>query len=199
MTITHNTLNLIVQRHSTPLVKPSSGHGTSLYREPLAPAPPGHGTLLYRDSSPLPVLTSGDDPWGSPGHGTSLYRALGPIHPFLTSTDVWWPRLKICSNLFTPSTGADIWWLLKHVLECFVFTAHKRSCGKVMFLPLSVSHSVHGGRGSLYDVTSCLAEIPPWTETPPRSVKSGQYASYWNVFLPSTYFRKPNYTYYSYH
>ena len=30
-------------------------------------------------------------------------------------------------------------------------------CGKIMFLHLSVSHSVHGGRGSLYDVTSCLA------------------------------------------
>ena len=43
-----------------------------------------------------------------------------------------------------------------------------------MFLHLSVSHSVHGDRD-------------PQTETPgqrpPRTVKSGLYASYWNAFL----------------
>ena len=47
---------------------------------------------------------------------------------------------------------------LKTYMEtCFlVFTAGKRSCGKVMFLHLSVSHSVHmgSGGGSLYDVIS---------------------------------------------
>ena len=32
--------------------------------------------------------------------------------------------------------------------------------------------------GSLYDVTFCL-----WTETPPGTVESGRYASYWNAFL----------------
>ena len=48
---------------------------------------------------------------------------------------IWWPSLETCSNLFTsapPPTGADMWWLLKHVqsckravrilLECFLVT-----------------------------------------------------------------------------
>ena len=39
-------------------------------------------------------------------------------------------------------------------------TPRKRSCGKVKFLHLSVSHSVHRGwRESLYDATSCLAPL----------------------------------------
>ena len=51
-------------------------------------------------------------------------------------------------------------------------TAHKRSCGKVLFLHLSVSHSVHrgGGGGSLYGVTSCLAT---WSHVPSRGFLSG--------------------------
>ena len=102
----------------------------------------------------------------------------------------------------------------------FIITTRKRSCGKVMFLHLSVSHSVPGG--SLYDVTSCLAVRSPVPygkgvsmpgpmflpggllpgglcpgglslgdlcpgglcyRDSPCTVKSGQYASYWNVFL----------------
>ena len=101
VTITHNTLNLTVQKHSIPRSIPPLDMAPHCTENPWPQPPPGHETSLYRDSSPLPVLTSGDNPRGSPGHGTSLYRALRPIHPFLTSTDIWWPRLKICSNLFT--------------------------------------------------------------------------------------------------
>ena len=39
------------------------------------------------------------------------------------------------------------------------FTVRKRSCRKVIFLHLSVSHSVDRRR-SLYDVTYCLAHVP---------------------------------------
>ena len=56
-------------------------------------------------------------------------------------------------NIFTSLTSK-----LKTYLEtCFlVFTARKRSCGKVMFLHLSVSHSVHRERGL------CMMSLPVW-------------------------------------
>ena len=102
---------------------------------------------------------------------------------------------------------------LKTYMEtCFlVFTAGKRSCGKVMFLHLSVSHSVHMGSGGglcmMSFRNSCLAawfHVPlgvclvpcffwrglcpggrvfPGQRNLPCMVKSRRYASYWNVFL----------------
>ena len=53
--------------------------------------------------------------------------------------------LKICSH--------------QAITKSKFFTVRKRSCGKVMFLHLSVSHSFDRRR-SLYDVTSCLAHVP---------------------------------------
>ena len=51
-----------------------------------------------------------------------------------------------------------------------VVTARKRSCGKVMFLYLSVSHSVYGG--------GCLPLGPggctPIGQTPPKQTPPGQ-------------------------
>ena len=68
----------------------------------------------------------------------------------------------------------------------------QRSCGKAMFLHLSVSHSVHRGGVS----ASVHAGIHPLAGTPPKAGKpspgrytphdghcSGRYASYWNAFL----------------
>ena len=58
----------------------------------------------------------------------------------------------------------------------YVFTARKRSCGKVMFLHLSVSHSVHMGVGvqpprqTLLD-RHRLGRHPP-RQTPPRQTRS---------------------------
>ena len=61
-------------------------------------------------------------------------------------------------------------------------TVCKRSCGKVKFLHLSVSYSVH--RGGL---PQCMLGYPPWQRHPnhPRADGhcSGRYASYWNAFL----------------
>ena len=38
-----------------------------------------------------------------------------PYYP-TPASDIWWSLLETCSNLFTSDpTGADIWWLLKHV------------------------------------------------------------------------------------
>ena len=59
-----------------------------------------------------------------------------------------------------------------------MFTARKRSCGKVMFLHLSVILFTGGG---LPDKDSS-GQRPPWTEIP-CTVKSGRYASYWNALL----------------
>ena len=45
-----------------------------------------------------------------------------------------------------------------------IITVRKRSCGKVMFLHLSVSHSVHGGVGGV--CLSACWDTPPWVDTP---------------------------------
>ena len=55
-----------------------------------------------------------------------------------------------------------------------------------MFSQVCVSHSVHRGRGSLSRGSLSVQEVSV-RETPPdrdtHTVKSGRYASYWNVFL----------------
>ena len=60
-----------------------------------------------------------------------------------------------------------------------MFTARKRSCGKVMFLHLFLSYSVHGG--CLADISQAHSSLckqppdrhPPWPDTPPRQTPSG--------------------------
>ena len=49
----------------------------------------------------------------------------------------------------------------------FFFTVRKRSCGKVMFLHLSVSHSVHRGSTSVHAGIHPPGQTPPWADTPP--------------------------------
>ena len=48
-------------------------------------------------------------------------------------------------------------------MTALTFYRPQRSCGKVMFLHLSVSHSVHGGGGV---PASVHARIPPQADTP---------------------------------
>ena len=81
-----------------------------------------------------------------------------------------------------------------------LFTVRKRSCAKVMFLHLSVSHSVH--RGCLPG--ACVYPSMHWADTPQADTPLGRhslgrhlpgqtplpgghcsrwYASYWNAFL----------------
>ena len=67
-------------------------------------------------------------------------------------------------------------------------TARKRSCGKVMFLHLSVSHySVHSQGGVSNACNGPAGECIPECNGPggvhPHQSTSGQYASYWNAFL----------------
>ena len=50
--------------------------------------------------------------------------------------------------------------LCKHIQ---IFTVHKRSCGKVMFLHLPVSQSVHGG---VVCLSTCWDTHPPWADIP---------------------------------
>ena len=94
--------------------------------------------------------------------------------------------LRLCSHRAS---------VLMHSNNFLIFTARKRSCGKIMFSQEYVSHSVHGGRGglpyhnakgqadpfpSIGRTLSPLrqADLPP----PPRST-GGRYASYWNAYL----------------
>ena len=71
---------------------------------------------------------------------------------------IWGRKMWTRQNLLSYPFESLIW---------VIFTACKRSCGKVMFLHLSVSHSVHRGRRSLYDVTSCLAT---WSHVPSGTI-----------------------------
>ena len=75
----------------------------------------------------------------------------------------------------------------QHVHEEYIFqkkkfTVRKRSCGKAMFLHLSVSHSVHGGGGVCLP-SACWDTHPRAGQTSPGGQCSGRYASYWNAFL----------------
>ena len=83
-----------------------------------------------------------------------------------------------------------------------IFTVRKRNCGKVMFLHLSVSHSVHGGcacRSACWDTQPPRAEDAPGQASPPEQAPPldrhslplrphpssccGRYSSYWNPIL----------------
>ena len=75
--------------------------------------------------------------------------------------------INICSKA--------IWKLVLALKGVFGFiTARKLSCGKVMFLYLSVILLTWGG---------VLCPGGSLSVRPPRTVKTGRYASYWNAFL----------------
>ena len=63
----------------------------------------------------------------------------------------------------------------------------KSSCGKVMFLHVSVRHSVHRGYTPPRQTISLKTDTPlgrhSQADTPQDGHCSGQYASYWNAFL----------------
>ena len=84
-----------------------------------------------------------------------------------------------------------------------IITFRKRSCGKVMFLHLFVSHSIHGGGGGVSQhavgqtpppvhagihnppVQCMLGYMPP----PPAATAVERHASYWNAFLLNAKFK----------
>ena len=71
--------------------------------------------------------------------------------------------------------------------EPVIITVRKRSCGKVMFLHLSVILFTRGVSASGSRENVCLwvqGVYTPWADTPCRDDHwSGRYASYWNAFL----------------
>ena len=77
-----------------------------------------------------------------------------------------------------------------------IFTVHNSSCGKVLFLHLSVILFT-GGRGVFGQTPTPLGRHPLHGQTPPRQTIppppngrcSGWYASYWNAFLCEIYVR----------
>ena len=58
---------------------------------------------------------------------------------------------------------------LNVIMKGFFFTAHKPSCGKVVFLHLSVSHSVHRGEGGMRAPT---ARTSPPPTLPPGNTRT---------------------------
>ena len=91
-------------------------------------------------------------------------------------------------------------WFAISMFQTPLITIRKRSCRKVMFLHLSVSHSVHRGCVSQH---AFGADTPPPADLPlgrnptplsrhtpllPDGHCCGRYASYWNAFL----FQTPN-------
>ena len=112
---------------------------------------------------------------------------------------IWWPSLETCSNLFTsapPPTGADMWWLLKHVqprkravrilLECFLVTHLLPSTMKLqqgnIFRSVCQEVCPQGGGGvclsACWDTHTPLGRHPP---PPADGYCCGRYASYWNA------------------
>ena len=68
-----------------------------------------------------------------------------------------------------------------------IVTVRKRSRGKVMFLHLSISHSIH--RGGVWPMHAGIHHPPPPDGQAPSSTDapdghcSGRYPSYWNFIL----------------
>ena len=71
-------------------------------------------------------------------------------------------------------------------IETIVFvlvfvTAHKGSCGKVMSLHLSTSHSVH--RRGVYPNMQWLGGVHPPEQTPPRQTPPSRWPLKWAVCI----------------
>ena len=78
-------------------------------------------------------------------------------------------------------------WVICIQLECILVTIRKQSCRKVMFLHLSVSHSVHGGgsasvHSGIHPPAQCMLGYTVPSACWDRHA-SCWYASYWNAFL----------------
>ena len=133
------------------------------------------------------VLSGGND--GQP----ILWMCVGQL-------DVWWIGLIDIRDMYGSIIPLEdkgcrcmsVYSLVRALTSVFyynIFTACKRSCGNVVFLHPSVSHSVHRGRGFLslapggvHPLVTHPGHTHPWTP-PSRRSTSGRYASYWNAFL----------------
>ena len=136
VTITHNALDLTVQR-LYPSRPQSLGCWTSLYRDANGPTPHCKGMVLpwYCPSPPCIGPHCTRTQASPPGHvrtcstWTSLYR--NPL--LVTSGGQDWKPVQTCSPEDPPD--ADFWWLMKHaysrqavvriLLECFLVQVSK--------------------------------------------------------------------------
>ena len=64
-----------------------------------------------------------------------------------------------------------------------LITVRKRSCGKVMFLHLSVSHSIHGRGGGVCLSARWDTHLLPSARWDRHGYCCRWHASYWNTFL----------------
>ena len=124
------------------------------------------------------------------GSGWSTADCYITITVYFRKTPSHFQPLKHCllCNDHHGSSDAKYHW---HVwcIRCFFITACRRSCGKVMFLHLSVI-LFRGGVGAsgsgvclwVWGVYNPGHTHPLFTPTPPQST-SARYASYWNAFL----------------
>ena len=113
---------------------------------------PHDQTPLPPDQTPWDQNPPGADPVDqTPLPGSRLQHTVNerPVRILL--------ECILASNIFCDS--------FKHTLDMMhIFTVRKRICGKVMFLHLSVSHSVHGG--------VCLSAC---CDTPPGQTPLGRH------------------------
>ena len=73
-------------------------------------------------------------------------------------------------------------WAVCILLECILITGRNEVLAKVIFLHLSVIHSVH--RGGVPDQAPPRDQVhPPGAATSGIRSTIGRYASYWNAFL----------------
>ena len=84
----------------------------------------------------------------------------------------------------------ELYMIRQETSHIHIFTARKRSCGKVRFLHLCVI--LLTGRVSVRD--TCRTETPPGQRYPP-TVTSGRYASHWNASLLLLYLIYQSYTF----
>ena len=87
-----------------------------------------------------------------------------------------------------PGSAPDIFLnFCDFLVQNHLISACKQSCRKVMFLHLSVSHSVHGGVHGKGWQGVCMVgghvAGGAWKGRACRRDGHGQYASYWNAFL----------------
>ena len=86
-----------------------------------------------------------------------------------------WPhRYSITDHPYYGAVGT-------HPAGMLSFYRPQRSCVKVMFLHLSVSHSIHRGWSPWADTP--LGQTPPCTVHAGIRSTSGRYASHWNAYF----------------
>ena len=131
---------------------------------------PIHASVIYPLADPRGGARDARPPWGS-----KFFHFHAVFGKKLRNNSIfgsWRPPL---GKILDPPLLSDYQNSLNSLnsMKALLHYCPQRSCGKVMFLHLSVSHSVH--RGCL---PQCMLGY-----TPHDGHCSGRYASYWNALL----------------